>query len=143
MSEFQFAGGSSSVEARQWAADQNLDVRAPQPNELFLDIDNEAALDTYAENYDIVDRIYYIHDVKSTPSRNKPNGKHIVVTLGEEVTPTVRCLLQAILGSDRRREAHSLQRIKDGDPEPTLFFEKRPDICTKTDPISPTQSPLT
>jgi len=125
MSEFLIAGGNTSTQAREWAEREGLDVRAPKDNELFLDLDDMAAREEFDRNYDLVYHMINIKSVSSTPSRSKLDGKHVVVTLGCSVTPLERCLLQAILGSDRRREAHSYARIKEGDLEPTLFFEKR------------------
>lgn len=122
------------------AAQEGLVVRAPKDNELFIDIDDENGMSEYDRNYALIAAHVGIKSAVVTPSRTKPEGKHIVVTLETTVSPLERCLLQAVLGSDRRREAHGFLRIRDNDPEPTLFLEKP---CTKIDPISPTQSPQT
>jgi len=124
MSEFITAGGNTSAEAREWATKEGLTVRTPADNELFIDIDNSLEFDQFVRNYDIVDRFAGIQNVFTTPSRSKPEGKHIVVILYNKITPLERIALQAILGSDRRREGHSIIRLQDGDREPTLFFEK-------------------
>ena len=141
MSEFLIAGGNTSAQAKEWAAQQGLVVRVPEKDQLFVDIDDERGWETYLQNYDIVDRVFGIRSVESTPSRNKPQGKHVVVRLFTKINSTERCLLQAILGSDPRREGHSLSRIQDGDAEPTLFFEKPEEPCTQIDLTSQTQSP--
>ena len=125
MSEFLFAGGNTSFQAREWAAKEGLDVRAPKPNELFVDIDNAASAKEFERNYDIIDRLFCITGIERAPSRNKAEGEHVVVTLHVAVTPIERALAQAILGSDLRREGHTFARMQEGDPEPTLFFEKR------------------
>jgi len=50
----------------------------------------------------------------------------VVVTLERNVEPMERILIQAFLGSDLKREALSWVRIVNNDPNPTLFFEKKP-----------------
>jgi hypothetical protein len=124
MSEFLLAGNNTSEQAREWAAQERLVVMAPTEYELYIDIDSDADLTEWDRNYEIVDKLFGIDEFIIKPSRNKTQGKHIYVKLAEKVTPLERCLCQAILGSDRRREGHSLGRIRRGDPDPTLFFEK-------------------
>ena len=116
----------NSREAFAYAAEQGVDVRYPMANELFIDIDNDAAYNTFNDNFSLLHDMMpgYVSFVES-PSRRKKDGKHIVVTLPRNVTPLERIALQAALGSDPRREAHSLRRYFAGDPLPTLFFEKR------------------
>jgi hypothetical protein len=124
MSEFLIAGGNTSDQAKEYAANEGLVVREPKEDELFIDIDDFPSSQEFDRNYDIVDRAIGIRNWKATPSRNKLGGRHIVVRLWRNVTPIERIALQAILGSDRRREAHSFARIEEGDKSPTLFFEK-------------------
>jgi hypothetical protein len=99
-------------------------VVLPKSNELFIDIDSDADLAEFDRNYGVINELFCIDEYEVKPSRNKERGKHIYVKLGQNVTPTERILLQAILGSDRKREALSLWRIHHNDPDPTLFFEK-------------------
>ena len=113
---------TNSRDAFAYAAEKGLDVRYPMANELFIDIDDERGMKEFNENYTLIEGTT---GCESTPSRNKLNGRHIVVTLKRNVTPIERIALQAALGSDPRREAHSLRRYFEGDPLPTLFFEKR------------------
>jgi hypothetical protein len=125
MSEFLIAGGNTSAQAREWAEQEGLEVRVPKSNQLFIDIDSTIDMRAFDENYSLVDAAIGIESYDVTPSRSKPKGKHIVVNLAATVSPLERCLLQAILGSDKRREGHSYCRIQEGDREPTLFFEKK------------------
>ena len=117
----------TNIEAVQrWAVDNQLDVVFPQADELFLDIDNVASGLVYEENKDIVDQSHGILGVIVSDSRSGQGKKHYVVKLKRPVTTIERIALQAILGSDRRREANSLRRhILDGELTPTLFFEKK------------------
>ena len=125
MSEFLIAGGNTSTQAREWAEKEGLEVRAPKDNQLFIDIDDPPGMADFVKNFGLVDAAIGIDSYAITCSRNKPAGRHIIVDLKGRVSPIERCLLQAILGSDRRREGHSCCRIVEGDKEPTLFFEKK------------------
>ena len=118
------AKGRSSAAGRKDAARDRLVVKIPLNNQLFIDIDTETDLVEWDRNYGFVDEMFGIDSFTTTPSRNKPQGQHIVVTLERPIAPLERVLLQAILGSDRKREAISLWRIRNNDPDPTLFFEK-------------------
>ena len=116
----------NGAEAIAWAAENNLDVVLPDNNQLLLDIDNDYDRGVFEQNRDIIDTFYGILSTSEGPSRSGKSGKrHIIVTLRTPVSPLERIALQAILGSDRRREAHSIRRLAQSDPNVTLFFEKR------------------
>jgi hypothetical protein len=118
----------TSRDAFAYAAEQGVDVRYPMANELFIDIDDARGQHEFDENWPLITDIFKSEGkviVWITPSRRKPEGKHIVVTLPRNVTPLERIALQAAMGSDPRRECHSMRRYFAGDPLPTLFFEKR------------------
>jgi hypothetical protein len=100
-------------------------VVEPKDNELFVDIDNEA------------DRLWFDGKIERIKSRtpctwvvtSSPGGEehqvHIVVTFASRTfTPLERIAYQAVLGSDRHRELNSVCDVLDGDPLPTIFFEK-------------------
>ena len=125
MSEFLIAGGNTSTQAWEWAENEGLEVKAPKGDQLFIDIDDPQGMTDFEKNFGLVDAAIGIESYTFTYSRNKPAGRHVVVNLKGKVSPIERCLLQAILGSDRRREGHSYCRIVAGDKEPTLFFEKK------------------
>ena len=115
-----------SNEAEDYAKANNLEVRFPKPNELFLDIDSAAHLDTFFRNFDLAKAVFGLDiTYTTTPSRRKADGSHIVITLPKGVTNLERLLWQAILGSDLRREAHSYRNMQRGEERPTLFFEKQ------------------
>ena len=112
-----------SEDAIKWAKENDLIVLFPKDNQLFLDIDNNEDRNVFNRNRELVDEVYGIVDVQERSSRSKGHV-HLIVNLRVSVTPLGRIALQAILGSDRRREAHSLRRLEDGEARPTLFFEK-------------------
>lgn len=99
-------------------------VLMPEPNELFIDIDTPRALNVFRAQLEIFRRREKKCLVMKKPSRRKKRGFHILVRLEHDVTPTDRLMLQAMLGSDLRRELLGLQRLDDGMPEPTCFFEQ-------------------
>lgn len=58
------------------------------------------------------------------PSRSGGVKYHITLTLDKPVTPLERIMFQVCLGSDPMRELLGYRRLmKDGDFQPTLFFE--------------------
>lgn len=117
----------NSEDAITWAVANNLRVVLPTEYQLLIDIDNPYDRGVFTTNFDIVDSVYGIDQVTETTSRSGKSGNsHIVVTLKTPLKSVLeRIALQAVLGSDRRREAHSLRRSFQGEQNPTLFFEKR------------------
>ena len=124
MSEQEGFDRSSKV-AYDMAEANGLLVVVPLPNQIQIDIDSDADYAVYTSNYPTVARIRTITAQSCQPSRNKIEGKHITLTFEETLTPIERIAFQAILGSDRIREALSLERIYNNDPTPTLFLEKK------------------
>lgn len=101
-------------------------VVEPAPNEIFIDIDDEpSATHCIAGINRIKSRIKDL-DYRQAPSPSGAPGRfHIVVTVPDRMfTQFERIAWQAALGSDRMRELNSLIDILDGDPLPTIFFEK-------------------
>jgi broad-specificity NMP kinase len=110
---------------QRWAAENNLDVVFPEENQLFIDIDDYRSMEEFSRNRDIIHEVYGIVETRVSDSRSGYPKRHLVVVLNKKITSVMeRLALQAILGSDRRREANSLRRyILDGELTPTLFFE--------------------
>jgi hypothetical protein len=104
---------------------QGCIVVEPQPNQLFIDLDcaDDA---TWFEN--AINRIAHRspleYVVRPSPS-GAPGRQHAVVTFKDlTFTPFERIAFQAALGSDRARELNSICDVLDGDPLPTIFFER-------------------
>ena len=114
--------------AYETAALKGLNVVIPGPAELFLDFDNEADyLLMLDELFPLLKQ--FLPNAVITRSTTSPSGEpghhHVVVNLGEPVkSASERVLLQAALGSDRKRELLAWRRVETNDPIPTLFFEK-------------------
>jgi hypothetical protein len=117
----------SSQSAYDQATRENLVVFLPAANQLFIDIDNELGYAKYLRNYPLLQEFYAVTGVAENPSKSgDPDRRHITISLVEEISPIERLLLQAFLGSDVKREFLGLQRVKSGDPAPTLFLERTP-----------------
>lgn len=115
------------------AAELGLEIIVPKPNELFLDIDDAESLALFHELLPILKQMYAVETVFIKPSKSGGEKKHVTVVLGDsdglfqpELTPEQRILLQAVLGSDRKRELLSYKRLLTGarpDEYVTVFFE--------------------
>jgi hypothetical protein len=89
------------------AKELGLVVRYPEPNELFVDIDSEAELRRFNDLFDIFLEHRdpdALHVATPSPS-GKPGRYHVVVRLSKPVADQrERIILQALLGSDTKRE---------------------------------------
>lgn len=112
--------------ALESAAKVGMLVRSPRPNELFLDIDDDDAWEAFGTMLAVINQNYPAGwTYTCTPSKSGLPKRHVVVTMHRPINSELeRVLLQAILGSDRKRETLSFIAIdKDINPKPTLFFE--------------------
>lgn len=120
--------------AKENAATLGLEIKLPKDNELFIDIDSEEDYATFQKQLSLLVRQEPALIVSNRPSKSGLPKRHIVVALARPVIGELeRILLQAALGSDRKRELLSWVRVKSGESEhPTLFFEKpgTPDVAT-------------
>ena len=107
------------------AAERGQTILEPADNELFIDLDTEDAYEDFLAAYEILNDQEPMIWVAYT-SKSGPPHRHVRVRLERSVTPQERIMLQAILGSDRKREALSYLRMKVGNEHATLFFEANP-----------------
>ena len=108
------------------AEKKGLVVVYPKMDELFLDIDSSEAFGRFEEHLYILDREMpgFLLEVRSEPSASGGEHRHITLTLNRYVAAEERILLQAILGSDPKRELLSYIFFSRGREKPTCFFEK-------------------
>lgn len=108
------------------AAAAGLNVVIPAPNELFIDIDSDEAFDKFLYNRGLMYEHApgFIEKVIAAPSKSGFPKRHVTVTLDRNITDVERIGLQAILGSDTKRETLSYLSCMHGHIHPTLFFEK-------------------
>ena len=126
-SDYDYTGeGLKSESAYKKAEAEDLKVVLPEPNQLFIDIDNDFAMALFEKNYtDFVQWYCPTGDPVITPSKSGGERRHVTITVKDHLKPKERLILQAFLGSDLKREFLGLQRIKAGDKNPTLFLEKK------------------
>mgnify|MGYP001560624996 CR=1 FL=1 len=104
------------------AAEAGLSCIEPEERDIFVDLDSQqdeyvmaAILALLKENG------YFIDVVKIT--RSQHGNKHAYLRGPVPLSDTERLFLQAILGSDRKREALGLIRSINGFKPVTVFFE--------------------
>lgn len=121
------AAGQTPDAAQAKADERGLDIRYPAANELFVDIDTARDLTRFKTCIEMFSRMEKVLFWQDTPSASGGQHRHIVVTLGRNVTEFERIAFQAMLGSDLKRELLSYERSKTGShPNPTMFFEPKP-----------------
>lgn len=90
---------------------------------LQLDMDSPEAIEKYPERYMLLLAVGLlqapIEEIKR-PSHT-PGHFHYILRLSYTLLPERRVLLQALLGSDPKREACNLYRIECGIPEPIVL----------------------
>jgi hypothetical protein len=101
-----------------------LEVVLPKANELQIDIDSTDDYALFDMHFGILLQYEAAHISRDEPSKSGGEKRHITIGLHRDVTNMERMLLQATLGSDRKREILSWVQERNGDPNPTLFLEK-------------------
>lgn len=116
----------STASAFRRADEQGLEIVYPKANELQLDIDNKEAYDYFHQNKWILEQWFGIRAITERVSKSGGDKKHITVQLGVVLTTVTRILLQAVMGSDKKRELLSfVMYAKGNEKKPTLLLEKK------------------
>ena len=110
------------------AAARQCEVRYPASNELFIDIDSERDFERFKVLLGMFERFYKVRGWRATPSASGLPHRHVVVEVGGNVTAFERIAMQAMLGSDLKREMLSFERHLEDNPNPTVFFEPLPGV---------------
>jgi hypothetical protein len=125
-----------SVAAISKAEAQNQQVVLPSENELFVDLDGEEAVNKFNQQLPRISKYLDItYELRPSPS-GEQHRYHVYCKLPRAVSPMERILLQLLLGSDPIREFLSWALVTKGDPNPTLFFEKKEAIKERIRDIS-------
>lgn len=113
-----------------------LDIYEPKPNEVLLDFDEPTDDDEieYRQTLEMINDALgspftpYLVEAKRTVSKSG-KGAHVYLTCSRELSNLERVLLQAVLGSDRKREALGFMRITLGSTRPPgVLFELPPGV---------------
>jgi hypothetical protein len=113
--------------AREKARKLDLDILYSTDRTLLLDLDGEEAFNTFQRQVyllaqlDIVDFDPDGYKVM----RSKSGNYHVIVTLDEDLPIEQRITLQALLGSDLKRELLSLAGWRTGQENPVLLFRPK------------------
>ncbi len=108
------------------AEKDGLRVVYPEPKELQIDIDSEKNLGVFYEHLAILRKGLMVEKVVMTPSLSGKEGHyHVTVSCGRYFNAPERICLQALLGSDLKREVLGFIMMKNGELKPTLFLEKK------------------
>lgn len=94
------------------------------PHRLLLDLDGDGALEAYEEKLAMVQQYIEVVELKRWRSRSGRNW-HIVLQLYQAYTLLERMVLQAVLGSDLKREWCALLCHWRGFQEPHLLFKPK------------------
>jgi hypothetical protein len=111
------------------AAAAGLKAVVAEPNQLLIDIDTKESEYKFNSIISLVASFFPLEVISDLPSRSGGDHRHITLTLGHSISDVERVLLQAILGSDPKRELLSYVRLLRGIEPATMFFEK-PDGVT-------------
>jgi len=110
-------------------------VTFPKSNELQIDIDSDADYTVFIEMRNLLGELYQWKLISDEPSKTEGH-RHVVLRIDREMDALTRLLLQACLGSDRKRELLGYINLQRGDERPTLFIQPAPalvepeeDIC--------------
>ncbi len=108
------------------AKKDGLRVVYPGSKELQIDIDSEKNLGVFYEHLAILRKWLQVEKVVMTPSLSGEEGHyHVTVSCGRYFNVPERVCLQALLGSDLKREVLGFIMMKNGESKPTLFLEKK------------------
>ena len=108
------------------AARLNMDLVLPEPHELFVDLDDEKAIDDFEKNrWPWFRNVYPESSVKFTTSKSGNIHAYVSCHNLAPLKPTERIAMQAALGSDPLREMIALQHLRDGYEYYSVFFEHR------------------
>lgn len=116
------------------AGERGQVVRIPEANEVFLDLDTEEQYTQFGVQMAMLNRAMaksnpaspaFFVLAEERPSRKGLPHRHVVVRCGRNLrSPWERLLLQAVLGSDPKREALGWARLATESRFPSsVFFE--------------------
>lgn len=117
------SGSGHNPATAEKAAQLGMGIRRPLARELFIDIDGSAALLQFRRTERFFVEMGLQDSALVTKSKTEGNY-HAVVTWRRKLTEYERLGLQAIYGSDLKREMLGWQGLERGHDDVTCFFEK-------------------
>lgn len=120
-------GGAEMSEPREHAPDKaarlGMELVEPKPDEVFVDLDGEAALDEFLCRWNNFIAVYPLSTVQFTTSKSGNYHAYVRVPDLSPLRTEERIAMQAALGSDPLREMIALEHHRDGYEYPCVFFE--------------------
>lgn len=107
----------------------------PRQDEIQIDIDSEAAAARFADIFGMLADRVGAYVVDRHHSRSGPPHEHITLAVDRQLSNLERIALQAIAGSDPRRELFGFLRVIAGVDMPTAFAEYPNQPATSSAPI--------
>ena len=104
---------------------QGFTIHHAGPRQITLDLDDETAEAYYNKMLPMVQRYLALTETDRWTSKSG-NGRHVVLESERVFTTTEALLLQAILGSDVKREFLSFIRSINGEPDEDIRLLFRP-----------------
>jgi hypothetical protein len=107
------------------SAAEAMDCEVFYPDEvtLTLDIDTDKDFRFFIDQFFRLRAVFGLIEYQVLKSRH--GNRHVLVTMKEPRSMSDRLLLQAVLGSDRIREALSLLRLQREDPHSSILLRPR------------------
>ena len=93
---------------------------------LLLDLDTPNAISQFASMRDMVrDKVGFV-EVERWPSKSGGGRTHVRISIRDPLSPIERIAVQAMLGSDPKRELLGLLKIRAGiNGDPSVLFRPR------------------
>lgn len=111
--------------AQRKAEEKGCVVEYADEGELQLDIDSDEAFSTFQDQLALFNDLGLFRWNGYTVRRSRSGNRHITIPLTNPLPMETRILLQACLGSDRRRELLSFAGMLKGQEHPILFFRPK------------------
>lgn len=130
MSDFDPLQYWSDEYARQKAERLGCTVEYADDLTLQLDLDGKEAESTFYEQYELLVDLKILPHTHTIWQRSRNGNSHVTIHLKEPLPVRTRILLQAVLGSDRKRELLSYAGVLKGQLHPVVLFRpKEGDPC--------------
>ena len=112
----------NSLKARQMAEANGFTIVKGSGRELLLDLDTEQDIKDYEVTLALLKGLYSLEETARWPSKN---GKTHVILRTCRLSREERVMLQAVLGSDRKRAAICLLLCDEDDDEVSFLFRPK------------------
>lgn len=114
--------GRTKRESFKRATDAGLEIVKPGATDIQIDLDTPIVPDTFMHRVMMAEDLGLVKKFSEKATPSKGGNWHVTLQATRPLTPLDRLMLQALLGSDWKREMLSYQRYLNGDMEPSVLF---------------------